>query len=142
MSAGIRREDAGQLVRYLCWRARVPAPRVDWHGRSVRGSYLSAGGRRGGRVGAIKIGPRIRTGLAGVIHEVAHHVVSRRQPLTRKQRRRVIYQRGHSHHGGGFTEVLIELAGYWYGDPAGYPWGSEYRTVAAGARRELGRDES
>jgi hypothetical protein len=127
---GIAREDAGQLVRYLCWRAKVGPVAVDWNGRHVRGQH---------KPGRIAIGPRIRDGLAAVIHEVAHHVVAERSGETRrrKYKYRALYPglRGpRVVHGPLFVAVLRELAGYWYGDPARYPWETEYRSIRAAGK--------
>lgn len=91
------------------------------------------------------MGPRIRDGLAAVIHEVAHHVVSMRAPkLTVRERQMALLRqrRGRDrfvHHGPVFLGTLRELVGYWYGDPEAYPWETEYRSLrAAGASREKG----
>jgi hypothetical protein len=144
---GIDRTDAEQLIAYLCWRAGVPRPKVSWSGRHVRGSYTGPVPYKAPR-GTVHVGPRIRDGLAGVIHEVAHHVVAMRGPkLTRRERetaRRGLARLGRGagqfvHHGPTFVATLTELAAQWYGDPALYPWHTEYRSVraaGAGPRKE------
>jgi len=133
----IKREDAEQLIRFLCWRSRVPEPSsVAWLTRAVRGCYKTPIPRRLPR-GQIVVGPRVRDGLAAVIHETAHHVVSMRQPrlTVAEWRRQNSWRNGpRIHHGPVFIETLRELAQAWYGDAKFYPWETEYRSLrAAGA---------
>jgi hypothetical protein len=141
----IDRTDAEQLIAFLCWRASVPRPKLAWAARAVRGSYRLPIPYKAPR-GVINIGPKVRDGLAAVIHEVAHHVVSMRAPkLTRRERQLALLRRRRGverfvQHGPVFVETLTELAGYWYGDPAHYPWHTEYRSLrAAGAKAGEGR---
>lgn len=135
-SANIAREDAQQLIRLLCWVARVPEPSVTWTARAVRGCYMTPVPRRLPR-GRIVVGPRVRDGLAAVIHETAHHVVSMRQPrlTVAEWRRQHSWRNGRrTWHGPIFVETLRELAAVWYGDASLYPWETEYRSLRAAGR--------
>ena len=129
-------QDATDCVRLLCAVAEIAEPRINWGSRNVRGCYQE----RKGRFGTICVGPRVRDGIAAVIHEVAHHWDAMRRPrLSRAERRwHAMSGRGSRriHHGAQFVASLTALAAAWYGDPLLYPWETEYKTVAAGAPRK------
>lgn len=132
----IGREDAEQLIRFLCWTARVSEPsEVRWLARAVRGHYACPIPRKLPH-GRIVVGPHVRDGLAAVIHETAHHVVAMRQPrLTIAEWRRRSWRQGQRvWHGPVFLETLQELARAWYGDASLYPWETEYRSLRAAGR--------
>jgi hypothetical protein len=126
------REDAEQMVWFLCWRAGVKRPSViAWTNRVVRGRYQYPSKKH--PRGRLVIGQKAWRGPVDcLIHEVAHHVAAMRAPKLspREKAMKVALGRrrgggGREHHGPAFSLALEDVVRAW----GSYTWATEYPTV-------------
>jgi len=122
-------ENVRDVVRWLCHALKIRPPRLKFQRMGCSMGWYSKSRHE------VRISPDAKRWL--VIHEVAHHLHRVEVERRRKEGDCLAgYENGDSSHGASFKNCLLACARLFYGDPADYPWDTEYRAIANWWKRE------